>query len=80
LDDALNYKSIALLVTKDGAYIAWQGIKASWMLKSGNPAQAAHLDGAKEFTQGPMSKHMVSKEIDIQITAPYAHAQNNKIE
>ena len=27
-----------------------------------------------------MSKHMVSKEIDVQITAPYAHPQNGKIE
>jgi hypothetical protein len=40
----------------------------------------ACLDGAKEFTQGLMSKHIISKEIDIQVTAPYAHAQNRKIE
>jgi hypothetical protein len=34
---SLSFGSIALLVTKDGAYTAWQTIEASWMLKSGNP-------------------------------------------
>jgi hypothetical protein len=49
------------------------------MLKSGNPVWIVRLDGAKEFTQGSMLKHMVSKGIDVQITAPYAHSQNRKI-
>jgi hypothetical protein len=80
LDDASNYGAIALLITKDHAYTAWRKVEASWTLKSGNPIRPAHLDGAKEFTQGPMSKHMISKGIDVQVTAPYAHAQNGKIE
>jgi hypothetical protein len=80
LDDALNFSSIALLVTKDEAYQAWRKTEALWTLKSGNPVWILHLNGAKEFTQGPMSKHMASKGIDVQITAPYAHSQNGKIE
>jgi hypothetical protein len=77
LDDASNFSSI---VTKDEAYQAWRKTEASWTLKSGNPIRIVHLDGAKEFTQGFMLKHMASKGIDVQITAPYAHSQNGKIE
>ena len=55
LDDASNFGSIALLTTKDGAYPTWRKVEASWTLKSGNPVCTARLDGAKEFTQGPMS-------------------------
>jgi hypothetical protein len=54
LNDALNFGYIALLVLKDVSYTAWRKVKASWTLKSGNLVQAAHIDGAKEFTQGPM--------------------------
>jgi hypothetical protein len=75
-----NFSSIALLVTKYEAYRAWRKTKASWTLKSGNPIWIVCLDGAKEFTQGPMSKHMASKGIGVQITAPYAYSQNRKIE
>lgn len=80
MDDASNFGSIALLVSKDRAYSEWQKIEASWTLKLGIPVCAVHLDGAKEFTQGLMAKHMASKGIDVQITAPYAHSQNGKIE
>jgi hypothetical protein len=80
LDDTSNYGAIALLITKNCAYIAWRKVEASWTLKSSNPIRAARLDGAKEFIQGPMSKHMISKGIDVQVTAPYTHAQNEKIE
>jgi hypothetical protein len=80
LDDVSNFGSIVLLVTKDKAYQAWKKTEASWTLKLGNPVRIVRLNGAKEFTQGPMSKHMVSKGIDVQITAPYAHSQNRKIE
>ena len=37
LDDTSNFGSIALLITKDGSYAAWQKIEALWTLKSGNP-------------------------------------------
>jgi hypothetical protein len=36
LDDAPNFKSIALLVFKDRAYTEWQRIEASWTLKPDN--------------------------------------------
>jgi hypothetical protein len=65
LDDVSNFGSIALLVTKDKTYQAWRKTEASWTLKSGNPIRIVRLNGAKEFTQGPMSKHMVSKGIDV---------------
>jgi hypothetical protein len=48
-----NFGYIALLVSKDGLYMAWRKVEASWTLKSSNLVQAARIDGAKEFTQGP---------------------------
>jgi hypothetical protein len=50
LDNASNFGSIALLVSKDTAYPAWQNVEASWTLKSGNPVRAMCFDRAKEFT------------------------------
>ena len=38
------------------------------------------FDGAKEFTQGPFSKHLATCGITVQVTAPYAHSQAGKAE
>lgn len=38
------------------------------------------MDGAKEFCQGKLEEHFISCGIAMQITAPYAHLQNGKIE
>jgi hypothetical protein len=79
-NDASNFGGIALLVTKDGAYNAWRRIEASWTLQSGNPVKTVRFDGAKEFVQGQFAKYLETKGITLQITAPYAHAQNGKAE
>ena len=80
LDDASNYGVTALLSHKNGAYQAWKKVEASWELTSGNRIKAVRLDGAKEFTQGSLAEHFVSRGIAIQVTAPYAHAQAGKAE
>ena len=38
------------------------------------------MDGAKEFCQGKLEEHFISRGIAMQITAPYAHLQYRKIE
>jgi hypothetical protein len=46
----------------------------------GNWIRSVHFDGAKEFTQGPLAKHLVSQGITVQVTALYAHSQAGKVE
>ena len=80
LNDASNYGVTTLLAHKNDAFTAWKKVEASWELISGNHIKAVHLDGAKEFTQGPLSNHLLSRGIAMQVTAPYAHAQAGKVE
>ena len=80
LDDASNFGVTTLLSNKNGAFQAWKKVEASWELISGNHIKAVRLDGAKEFTQGPLSDHLLNCGITMQVTAPYAHAQAGKAE
>ena len=80
LDDASNYGVTALLTNKNDVFLAWKKVEASWELTSGNHIKAVHLDGAKEFTQGLLSKHLLSRGIAMQVTAPYTHTQAGKAE
>lgn len=80
LDDRSNYGVTTLLTTKNGVFPAWKRVEASWELLSGNHIKAVRLDGAKEFTGGQFSNHLLSKGIAMQVTAPYAHAQAGKAE
>ena len=67
-------------MNKNNVYLAWKKVEASWELTSGNHIKAVRLDGAKELTQGQLSKHLLSCGIAMQVTAPYAHAQAGKAE
>lgn len=78
LDDASNYGVTTLLSSKSGIFPAWKKVEASWELTSGNHIKTVQLDGAKEFTQGPLSNHFISRGITVQVTAPYTHAQAGK--
>ena len=80
LDDASNYGVTTLLANKNGAFQAWKKVEASWELISGNHIKSVRLDGAKEFTQGSLSNHFLSRGITMQVTAPYAHVQAGKAE
>ena len=80
LDDASNYGVTTLLTHKNDAFPAWKKVEASWELISGNHIKAVRLDGAKEFTQGSLSNHLIARGIAMQVTAPYAHAQAGKAE
>jgi hypothetical protein len=80
LDDAANFGHTELLVAKSDSFSAYKKVEASWELKSGNCVKSVCFDGAKEFTQGPFSKHLAIRGIAVQVTAPYAHSQAGKAE
>ena len=80
LDDASNYGVTTLLSNKSDAFQAWKKVEASWELLSGNRIKTVRFDGAKEFTQGSFSAHLVNRGIAMQVTAPYAHSQAGKAE
>jgi hypothetical protein len=80
LNDTTNFGHIELLVAKSDSFPAYKKVEASWELKSGNHVKTVCFDGAKEFTQGPFSKHLATCRIPVQVTAPYAHSQAGKAE
>ncbi|KAF5388093.1 hypothetical protein D9615_000300 [Tricholomella constricta] len=80
LDDHSNYGSTALLAHKDEAVAHYLSTEASWERKSGNKVLVVRSDGAGEFTGGDLKAHFISRGIQHQVTAPYAHAQNGKAE
>ena len=80
LDDASNFGHTELLVAKSDSFPAYKKVEASWELRSGNRVKTVRFDGAKEFTQGPFAKHLGSRGIAVQVTAPYAHSQAGKAE
>ena len=45
LDDASNFGSITLLISRDAAYATWQKVKASWMLKYGRSLHSPTYSG-----------------------------------
>jgi len=80
LDDKSNYGHIALLAAKSDVYDEYWKMDALWEAKSGNHVVAIHMDGAKELCLGHLEDHLTSRGIVMQVTAPYAHSQNGKIE
>ena len=41
---------------------------------------AIHIDGTNEFCHGHLEAYLHSHGIAMQVTAPYVHSQNGKIE
>ena len=80
LDDKSNYAHVELLAAKSDIFPAYCKVEATWEAKSGNRVVAIHMDGAKELCCGRLEAHLHSQGITMQVTAPYAHLQNSKIE
>jgi hypothetical protein len=80
LDDKSNYGHVELLAAKSDVFNAYRKVESLWEAKSGNRVITVRMDGAKEFCQGKMEQHFTSRGIAMQVTAPYAHSQNGKIE
>jgi len=80
LDDKSNFGPIALLAAKNDVFDAYQIVEALLEAKSGNCVVAVHMDGAKELCLGRLEDHFISRGVVMQVTVPYAHSQNGKIE
>jgi hypothetical protein len=80
LDDKSNYGHVALLAAKSDVYDEYRKVEALWEAKSGNRVITVHMDGAKELCLGRLEDHLTSRGVVMQVTAPYAHSQNGKIE
>jgi hypothetical protein len=65
---------------KNNVYDEYRKMEALWEAKSGNRVVAVRMDGAKELCLGRLEDHLTSRGIVMQVTAPYAHSQNGKIE
>ncbi|RDB19170.1 hypothetical protein Hypma_014224 [Hypsizygus marmoreus] len=59
---------------------SYYGVEAEWEHQSGNTVMVVRSDGAGEFVDGELGTHFRSRGIIHQITAPYAHSQNGKME
>jgi len=80
LNDKSNYGHIVVLAARNDVYDAYWKVESPWEAKSGNHVVAVHMDGAKELCLGHLEEHFTSCGIAMQVTAPYAHSQNGKIE
>ena len=80
LDDKLNYGHVELLVAKSDVFHAYWKVESLWEAKSGNQIVMVCMDGAKELCHGQLQEHLTSHGVVMQVTAPYAHLQNSKIE
>ena len=80
LDDKSNYAHVKLLSAKSDVFDAYRKVESLWEAKSGNRVKSIRMDGAKEFCCGRLEEHLTSRGVIMQVTAPYAHSQNGKIE
>ena len=80
LDDKSNYGHVELLAVKSDIFPAYCKVESLWEAKSGNRVVTIRMDGTKEFCCGCLEAHLTSRGIAMQVTAPYAHSQNGKIE
>ncbi|KAF5376297.1 hypothetical protein D9615_008558 [Tricholomella constricta] len=80
LDDFSNFGSTRLLTHKDATTSHYKDTEAAWELKSGNRVRIVRSDGAGEFVGGALKTHFLSRGIEHQVTAAYAHSQNGKAE
>ena len=80
LNDKSNYGHIMLLTARNDVYDAYWKVEALWEAKLGNHVVSVCMDGAKELCLGRLEKHFTSHGIAMQVTAPYTHSQNGKIE
>jgi hypothetical protein len=79
LDDATSVNNVQLLATRDQALEAFIIVKAKWERKTGKKILRFRCDGAGEF-RGDFAKHLELEGVEVDVTAPYEHWMNGKIE
>jgi hypothetical protein len=80
LDDHTNLLNVQLLATKDQAPEAWLIIKNRWENHSERKVKTFRSDNGGKFVSKEFSKSLEDAGIEHQLSAPYAHQQNGKVE
>ena len=80
LEDHSNFGYLGLLQKKSDAYEFYCTTEATVELVTGTRIRTVRVDGAPELCDGRMGKHIRGRGIALQVTAPYAHPQNGKVE
>ena len=80
LDDCSNVGFTSLLAARLDAFPAYLEVKAHLEVVPGHKVLTLHLDNAPELVAGDMGSHFKKNGIIVQAVAPYAHAQNGKVE
>ena len=80
LEDHSNFGYLGLLHKKDDAFGFYCETEAKVELTTGSLICAVRMDGAPELCEGKMGRHLRGRGISLQVAAPYAHAQNGKVE
>jgi len=80
LDDHSNWSMTGLLSKKSQVFDHYVAIEAHLELKIGQLVCKVCCDGAREISKGHLAAHLISHGIELQVTIPYAHSQNDKVE
>lgn len=79
-DNHTNLLNVQLLASKDQALEAWNIIRAQWENHSGCTVKVFRSDNGGEFVSAAFTKALQDAGIEWQLSAPYAHQQNGKVE
>jgi hypothetical protein len=79
LDDATSVNNVQLLAMPDQALEALMIVKAKWECKMGNKFICFHCNSTGEFC-GEFARYLELQGVEIEVTAPYKHWMNGKIE
>jgi len=80
LDDCTQYGFTDLHQRKSQSYDSFRRNEAALELVTGHRIRAVRCDGAPELCHGRLGDHLRDRGIAVQVTAPYAHQQNGRIE
>jgi hypothetical protein len=80
LEDHSHFGYLGLLQKKSDAYSFYCNTEATVELVTGARVHVVCVDGAPELCEGRLGDHIQGRGIALQVTAPYAHPQNGKIE
>ncbi|KAJ3483592.1 hypothetical protein NLJ89_g12049 [Agrocybe chaxingu] len=80
LDDRSNFGFTALLRERSAALQFFKTCEAFLSRTTGCKILTVRMDGGRELAEGQMRAYLQGSGIVMQVTAPYAHAQNGKAE
>ena len=80
LNDYSNWSTTGLLSKKSQVFDHYVTIEARLKLKTDQLVHKVRCDGAREISKGHLAAHLISRGIELQVTIPYAHSQNDKAE